>query len=148
MMFISLPWFAVVAYWIGFAICWRSLTGHVAWSTHLTAKTNQTVKPPVENWLVASLPCAAVSLLWPAVLLFAIRWPWVKGAEKEAIVKLGEIWHHQLLAENRKYEEIAEQSWDEQFKNLKGEVVDEPEAQAGLSPYHEWDKHRAEWRNR
>lgn len=124
MIFISVPWFAAVAYWVGFAVCWRCLTGHFAWAQHLSAETNQTVRPPVENWLVASVPSAVLSLAWFAVLLFAIPWPWAKGAEQKAEVALGKIAHRQLAAESRKYEEIAEQGWDDQFANLKGEVVE------------------------
>lgn len=125
MILVSVPWFVAVAYWIGFAICWRCLTGHFAWSVHLSAKQNQTVRPPAENWLVAAVPCAFLSLLWLPVLLFTIPWRWPRGTEREAEVKLAGIKYQQLAATNKRYEEIAEQSWDEKFENLRGEVVDE-----------------------
>lgn len=125
MIFISVPWFVAAAYWVGFTITWRCLTGHFAWSVHLSAKTNETVRPPAENWIVAAAPCAFLSLLWPSVLLFTIPWRWPRGTEREAEVKLAGIEHKQLAASSEKLEAIAEQSWDAQFERLKGEVVDE-----------------------
>ena len=128
----ALPWFLVVAYWIGFTITWRTLTGHVAWSVHRTATTQKTIRPPVENWIFSAIPCAALALIWPAVLLFVLPWArFSRGAEREAEIMLvrvaeQESWDQIMLENERLDKLLAAGSSDPnpEPENVRGEVED------------------------
>lgn len=92
----------VICYAIGLLICWRTLTGHMAWQVHRTAKLNPTVRPPIENWLACSVPCLILAVVWPVVMLFNIRWPLKLGAEQAGEIELRRVALNRLALENEK----------------------------------------------
>lgn len=98
----TLPVYLAVPYWVGFALLWRSMAGHVAWEVHRSAKTNTTLRPPVENWIASAVACIPLALVWFVTLLFVIRWPrrLTRGAEREAEVELRGLRLAQLEADN------------------------------------------------
>lgn len=106
----ALPAFLAIPYWVMFAVTWRSLTGHMAWAVHRSADKAKTIRPPIENWVASSVPCAVLALLWPAVLLFTIRWPksLTRGDERTAETYLKDMEFTQLCESNdRKYEQLV-----------------------------------------
>lgn len=102
----DLPIYLAIPYWLGFAVCWRSLTGHMAWSVHRTAKHNPTVRPPMENWVASAVPCFFLSLVWFAVVLFTIHWPHRRGAELEGEVELRRMTAEHIQLENQRHEKL------------------------------------------
>lgn len=102
----STPWWEQLLYWGAVAYCWRTLTGHFAWTYHHSGKTNPTLRPPVETWLVASIPCLAAALVFPIVLLFTMRWPRPRGAEREAERELRGLRYKQLEVSNQHEERV------------------------------------------
>lgn len=96
----------VVMYWLGFGICWRMLTGHFAWAWHRSAKTQPTVRPPVENWLGAAVCSLPLSLIWFVVLWFTMPWPWLRGAEREEEAHLGRARVERITLENQHNERL------------------------------------------
>lgn len=116
--------YIAVPYAVVMAVVWRSMTGHMAWSVHRTAKHNPTVRPPIENWVACSIPCFCLAAVWPITLLFIMRWPrgFMRGAELEAEDEL----HGVALAERgAALKELALKN-ELDFQALtRGEVVDE-----------------------
>lgn len=95
-----------IPYLIGALVCWRALSGKVAWEIHTTAKFQRDVDPALEDWVLAAFLTAFVAFpFWWAVALFKFTPQIVKTeTEKEAEGMANQIRYEKKMLETSRRE--------------------------------------------
>lgn len=79
--------------------CWRMVAGHIAWRDIRVAHWVSSIGDSEYRWEPATRPDwlwgapigLLAALVWPVVALFALRWPWKVGNERQAELREREV---------------------------------------------------------